>query len=59
MGKKDENNGSSVVKIDSELLKKVEDFVKQKENRFKYTNKKQFIDLAVYEYLKKIGKNGK
>ena len=42
-----------VVKIDSELLKKVEAFIKKKENKYKYVNKKQFIDIAVLEKLKK------
>lgn len=46
---------TSVVKIDSKLLKEVEDFIKKEENRFKFTNKKQFIDIAVYEYLKNKG----
>ena len=43
----------SVVKIDSSLLRKVEEFIKKEENRLKFVNKKQLIDLAVYEYLKK------
>ena len=47
---------NSVVKIDSLLLKKVENFIKKEENRLKFVNKKQLIDLAVYEYLKKMGK---
>jgi hypothetical protein len=45
----------SVVKIDSELLKKVESFIKKSENRLVYANKKQFIDIAVLEKLKKEG----
>ena len=47
------------VKIDSELLGEVEGFINLKENKFKYANKKQFIDLAVAEKLKKEVKNGK
>jgi len=43
----------AVVKIDLELLKRVEEFINKKDNNFKYTNKKQFIDLAVLEKLKK------
>ena len=46
---------SSVVKIDFLLLKKVDEFIKQKENRLKFVNKKQLIDIAVHEYLKKVG----
>lgn len=45
---------SSVVKIDSNLLKEVEEFIKEEENRLKFVNKKQLIDIAVYEYLKKM-----
>ena len=44
-----------VVKISSELLKQVEDFINLEKNKFKYVNKKQFIDIAVYELLKKEG----
>jgi hypothetical protein len=43
----------SVVKIDSALLKRLEEFINKKDNKFKYSNKKQFINLAVYEKLKK------
>jgi hypothetical protein len=43
----------SVVKIDSYLLKKVEEFIKKEENKFRFVNKKQFIDIAVNEFLKK------
>lgn len=42
-----------VVKIDSDLLEKVEEFINKKENKLLYVNKKQFIDLAVFEKLKK------
>jgi len=45
-----------VVKIDSELLGQVEEFIKKKENRLVYANKKQFIDIAVFEKLKNIKK---
>lgn len=44
----------SVVKIDSNLLKKIEAFINLEENEFKYVNKKQFIDIAVADYLKKV-----
>lgn len=43
----------SVVKINSDLLLEVEEFINKKENRVMYTNKKQFIDIAVFEKLKK------
>jgi len=45
---------SSVVKIDSLLLKEAEEFIQKEENRLKFVNKKQLIDIAVYEYLKKL-----
>ena len=44
---------AKVVKIDSFLLKEVEEFIKKAENKFRFANKKQFIDLAVCEFLKK------
>lgn len=52
---------TSVVKIDSELLESVEAFIMKEENKFRFVNKKQFIDLAVNDYLSKLkkGKNGK
>ena len=50
---------SSVVKIDPALLKKIDNFIRMEENKFKFVNKKQFVDVAVYEFLQKLGKNGK
>jgi len=50
---------SSVVKIDPSLLEKVEYFIQKEENKFRFSNKKQFIDLAVYEFLEKNQKGGK
>lgn len=50
---------SSVVKINSNLLKEVEEFIKQEANKFKFVNKKQLIDIAVYDYLKKVRKLSK
>jgi hypothetical protein len=50
---------SSVVKIDPSLLEKVENFIQKEENKFRFSNKKQFIDLAVYEFLEKNQKGGK
>lgn len=43
----------SVVKIDSRLLKEVEEYINKDENRLRFVNKKQFIDLAVSEKLKR------
>ena len=51
--KKNKESGS-VVKIDSSLLGEVEKFLKKERNRFKFVNKKQLIDIAVYEFLKKM-----
>ena len=53
MGKKKE---SSVVKMDSGLLTEVEVFINLEENKFKYVNKKQFIDIAVGDYLRRVKK---
>ncbi|HLC78224.1 MAG TPA: hypothetical protein VJH92_03810 [Candidatus Nanoarchaeia archaeon] len=50
--------GGSVVKIDSDLLGKVEEFISEEGNRLKFVNKKQFVDLAVNEYLSRL-KGGK
>lgn len=48
-----EKSKDSAVKIDSSLLAEVEEFINKKENKLKYVNKKQFVDVAVYELLKK------
>lgn len=53
-GKKD-----SVVKIDLHLSDKIEEFIRKEENRLRFVNKKQFIDLAVHEFLKKLNKESK
>ncbi len=50
-------NSDSVVKIDNDLLVEVGNFIARKENRLKYANKKQFINIAVLEKLKKEGVN--
>jgi hypothetical protein len=47
---------NSVVKIDSFLLNRIQEFIDKEENRFKFVNKKQFIDLAVFEFLNKLNK---
>ena len=53
MSKKSREKGS-VVKIDGSLLSKVEKFISEEENRLRFVNKKQFIDLAVNDFLKKM-----
>ena len=47
---------TAVVKIDSSLMEKIEEYIGKEENRYRFANKKQFIDLAVYEYLKNLNK---
>ncbi len=49
------NKKGTVVKINSELLKKIEEFINLEENKFKYVNKKQFVDIAVADYLRRQG----
>lgn len=50
----------SVVKIDSSLHREIEEFIKKEENRLKFVNKKQFVDLAVHDFLERVkGKGGK
>ncbi len=49
------NEKSSVVKIDASLLSKIEDFIKKDENKLKFVNKKQFVDLAIFNFLKEQG----
>ena len=39
-----------VVKIDKELLKEIEEFIKK--NKFVYSSKKQVVNLAIIEFLK-------
>ena len=56
---KHSSRDSTVVKIDSELLKKVEELIQKEEHRFHFTNKKQFIDRAVYEFLKNLERGDK
>ena len=40
----------AVVKVDSELLGKIEEFIKK--NKFLYANKKHVVNLAIIEFLK-------
>ena len=58
MGSKFEKK-DSVVKIDLYLSNKIEEFIKKEDNRLMFVNKKQFIDLAVHEFLKKLNKESK
>lgn len=55
----EKDNKSSVVKVDSLLLEKVDKFISRNENRLKFVNKKQFIDLAVQNYLENLKKGVK
>ena len=41
----------AVVKIDPILLEEVEKIIKKGENRIRFANKKQFVDIAVHELL--------
>ena len=45
--------GDSVVRIDSGLLLDVEAFINLDENRYRYANKRQLIDIAVADYLRR------
>lgn len=44
----------SAVKMNSELLMDVEEFINLDENKFRYVNRKQFIDIAVADYLRRM-----
>jgi len=44
---------ADVVKIDEELLKKVNKLIKEKSMKIKYSNAKQFVNIAVLEKLEK------
>jgi len=44
---------ANVVKIDEDLLRKVKGLVKNKYMKIKYSNAKQFVNIAV---LEKLGK---
>lgn len=43
---------ASSVKVDTDLLIEVEEFIAKPENRFRYLNRKQFVDIAVAEFLR-------
>ena len=44
---------SDVVKIDEELLKRINKLIKEKSMKIKYSNAKQFVNIAVLEKLEK------
>lgn len=50
---------ASVVKIDSSLLEEVEKLINETQNRLRFANKKQFINIAVYELLNKLKNENK
>ena len=43
----------AVVKIDKELLRKIEEFVKK--NKYSYSSYKQVVNLAIIEFLRRNG----
>ena len=48
------------VKLDSELKKRIEEFISKGENRFEFPSVKNFIDKAVLKMLKEVeNKRGK
>jgi len=44
---------ADVVKIDEGLLKRVKNLIKKKSMKIKYSNVKQFVNIAVLEKLEK------
>lgn len=54
MGNNKIKSKDSVVKIDASLYSKIEEFIKKEENRLKFVNKKQFVDIAVNDFLNKV-----
>ena len=50
---------SSVVKIDPVLLERIDSFISREENRIRFMNKKQFVNIAVLDYLERIKKEDK
>jgi len=47
---------SSAVKVDSYLIMRIEKIIKKDENRFRFANKKQFVDVAVSQLLNSMEK---
>ena len=52
-GAKRDRESGRAVKIDSDLLRKIKEFISRKENRLKYASIKQFFDIAALEKLEK------
>jgi len=48
---------ANVVKIDEDLLKRVKEIIKDKNMRIKYSNVKQFINIAVLDKLERGDKS--
>lgn len=53
------NSVNAVVKVDSLLIKEVERIMQKNEYRLKFVNKKQFVDLAIQNYLDELKKEEK
>jgi hypothetical protein len=49
----------SVVKLDSELKKRIENYISKDDNRFNYPSVKNFVDVAILNMLKELKSNGK
>ncbi len=45
--------GEAVVKVDSELLERVEKLIGEKDKRIKYSSRKQFVDIAIFELIER------
>ncbi|MCX8159046.1 MAG: hypothetical protein N3D20_02020 [Candidatus Pacearchaeota archaeon] len=45
------------VKIDKDLLKRIERLIQRKDKKIKYAHKKQFVDIAVLKLLEEEEKN--
>lgn len=50
---------ADVVKIDEDLLKKVKKLIKEKSMKIKYSNAKQFVNIAVLEKIEEEVKKTK
>jgi len=50
---------TDVVKIDEDLLKKVKKLIKDGSVKIKYSNAKQFVNIAVLEKINEEVKNNK
>ncbi len=42
---------SDVVKIDKDLLSRLEKLIKKKEKKIKYSNRRQFVNVAVLKLI--------